>query len=93
MEFTSFVQHPPSLHQVRNWKTQEFTGAWKESQTALDIIQADYDKWFGTVSDKTNSRIDLVNWINDNANDCRVTARPQKMTEGTNYGQYPPPVY
>jgi len=93
MEFTSSVPHPPCLYQVKNWKTQEFTGAWKKSQTALDIIHADYDKWFGTVSGKTNSRIDVVNWINDNANKCRVTDRPQRMTEGTNYDQYPPPVY
>jgi hypothetical protein len=56
-------------------------------------IQADYDRWFGTLDDENNLRVDVVNWINDNANKCRVAKRPEGLPEGTNYDQYPPPVY
>jgi hypothetical protein len=56
-------------------------------------IQADYDRWFGTLDDENNLRVDVVNWINDNANKCRVVNRPEGMPEGTDYDQYPPPVY
>ncbi|TFJ83170.1 hypothetical protein NSK_005529 [Nannochloropsis salina CCMP1776] len=79
--------------QVEHWKTDEFTGAWNEYQGALVPIQADYDRWFGTLDDENNLRVDVVNWINDNANKCRVVNRPEGMPEGTDYDQYPPPVY
>jgi len=43
--------------------------------------------------DENNIRGDVVNWINDNANKCRVANRPEGMPKGTSYDQYPPPVY
>jgi len=93
LKSASFVHKPHRLHQVEHWRTHEYTGAWNEYQTALVLIQADYDKWFGAIPDENNLRVHVVNWINDNANECRMTTKPDGMPEGINYDQYPPPIY
>jgi hypothetical protein len=59
----------------------------------LKPVDRNYDRWFGTVDDESNLREDVVHWINDNANECRVTKKPDGMPEGVNLNQYPPPVY
>src|SRR6056297_1866723 len=75
---------PQQLHQIRSWYHEEYSGTWDNSQDILIEMEASYQR-LGT------SPNNLVNWINENANQCQVTSPPQGMT--TKYDQYPPPIF
>jgi len=71
-----------------------YNSAWTNYQKGLEDADVDYDSWFGTTDDQSNLREGVVHWINDNANECRVTKKPDgMMPKGINLDQYPPPVY